>query len=115
MTGTAGAILSGRMYAIVRTGGKQYRVEEGQYLLVDRLSAEEGSKVELEPLLVAGGTGDPVMDKAGLGKVTVTATVTAHERGKKIRIVKFKPKRGYKRTAGHRSELTRITIESIKA
>jgi large subunit ribosomal protein L21 len=115
MTDTAGAILSGRMYAIVRTGGKQYRVEEGQYLLVDRLSADEGSKVELEPLLVAGGDGDPVMDKDALGKVKVTATVTAHERGKKIRIVKFKPKRGYKRTAGHRSELTRITIESIKA
>jgi large subunit ribosomal protein L21 len=114
MSDSPGAILSGRMYAIIRTGGKQYRVEEGQYLLVDRLSADEGSTVELEPLLLAGD-GDPVMDKAGLGKVKVTAIVNSHERGKKIRVVKFKPKRGYKRTAGHRSELTRITIDSIKA
>jgi large subunit ribosomal protein L21 len=108
------AILSGRMYAIVRVGGKQYRVEEGQTLLVDRIRQDEGSKVELEPLLLAGDK-DPVFDKAGLGKAKVTATVAGHERGKKIRIVKFKPKRGYKRTAGHRSELTRISIDSIKA
>ena len=114
MTDSAGAILSGRMYAIVRTGGKQYRVEEGTTLVVDRLSADEGSKVELEPLLLAGD-GDPVFEKDALGKAKITATVVGHERGKKIRVVKFKPKRGYKRTAGHRSELTRITIDSIKA
>jgi large subunit ribosomal protein L21 len=102
------------MYAIVRVGGKQYRVEEGQSLLVDRMSADEGSKVELEPLLLAGD-GDPVFEGDGLGKAKITATVQGHERGKKIRIVKFKPKRGYKRTAGHRSELTRLTVDSIKA
>jgi large subunit ribosomal protein L21 len=101
------------MYAIVRVGGKQYRVEEGQELLVDRLHSDQGSKVELEPLLLAG-EGDPVFEKAGLGKAKITATVQGHERGKKIRVVKFKPKRGYKRTAGHRSELTRISIDSIK-
>jgi large subunit ribosomal protein L21 len=114
MSDTTAAILSGRMYAIVRVGGKQYRVEEGQQLLVDRMSADEGSKVELEPLLLAG-EGDPVFEKDNLGKAKITATVTGHERGKKIRVVKFKPKRGYKRTAGHRSELTRLTIDSIKA
>ena len=103
------------MYAIVRVGGKQYRVEEGQTLLVDRLREDEGKKVKLEPLLLAGGKDDPVFDKDALGKATITATVQAHERGKKIRVVKFKPKRGYKRTAGHRSELTRLTIDSIKA
>jgi large subunit ribosomal protein L21 len=101
------------MYAIVRVGGKQYRVVEGQELLVDRLHTDQGSQVELEPLLLAGD-GDPVFEKDGLGKATITATVQAHERGKKIRVVKFKPKRGYKRTAGHRSELTRISIDSIK-
>ena len=101
------------MYAIVRVGGKQYRVEEGSTLVVDRMKAEEGSKVELEPLLLAGD-GDPVFEKDGLGKATITATVEGHERGKKIRIVKFKPKRGYKRTNGHRSELTRLSIDSIK-
>jgi large subunit ribosomal protein L21 len=101
------------MYAIVRVGGKQYRVEEGQYLLVDRMKADEGSQVELEPLMLAGD-GDPVFEGDGLGKAKITATVQGHERGKKIRIVKFKPKRGYRRTAGHRSELTRISIDSIK-
>jgi large subunit ribosomal protein L21 len=101
------------MYAIVRVGGKQYRVEEGQELLVDRLHHDQGSQVELEPLLLAGG-GEPVFERDGLGKATITATVQGHERGKKIRVVKFKPKRGYKRTAGHRSELTRISIDSIK-
>ena len=103
------------MYAIVRVGGKQYRVEEGQTLLVDRLREDEGSKVKLEPLLLADGKDDPVFEKDGLGKATITATVQGHERGKKIRVVKFKPKRGYKRTAGHRSELTRLSIDSIKA
>jgi large subunit ribosomal protein L21 len=101
------------MYAIVRVGGKQYRVEEGQTLLVDRLREDEGAKVELEPLLLAGD-GDPVFEKDGLGKAKITATVQGHERGEKIRVVKFKPKRGYKRTAGHRSELTRLTIDKIK-
>src|SRR5688500_12707554 len=108
-TAKPAAILSGRMYAIVRVGGKQYRVEEGQTLLVDRIRQDEGSKVKLEPLLLAGD-GDPVFEKGGLGKATITATITGHERGEKLRIVKFKPKRGYKRTAGHRSELTRLSI-----
>ena len=103
------------MYAIVRVGGKQYRVEEGSTLVVDRMKAEQGSKVKLEPLLLAGGDADPVFEKDGLSKATITATVEGHERGKKIRIVKFKPKRGYKRTNGHRSELTRLSIDSIKA
>ena len=100
-------------YAIVKTGGKQYRVEEGQTLLVDRLHQDEGSSVELEPLLLAGD-GDPVFEKDGLGKAKIIATIAGHERGKKIRVVKFKPKRGYKRTAGHRSELTRLKVDSIK-
>ena len=102
------------MYAIVKTGGKQYRVEEGQTLLVDRLREDEGKKVKLEPLLLAGGKDDPVFDKDALGKATITATVQGHERGKKIRVVKFKPKRGYKRTTGHRSELTRLSIDKIQ-
>jgi large subunit ribosomal protein L21 len=101
-------------YAVIKTGGKQYSVKEGQTLLIERLPDDVGATVELEPLLLAGD-GDPVFEKAGLGKAKITATVVGHERGKKIRVVKFKPKRGYKRTAGHRSELTRLTIDSIKA
>jgi len=103
------------MYAIVKVGGKQYRVEKGGQLVVDRMREDEGATVALEPLLVAGdGKKAPVFDKGDLGKVKVEAKVVGHERGKKIRVVKFKPKRGYKRTAGHRSELTRLTIDKIK-
>src|ERR671914_2781119 len=100
------------MYAIVRTGGKQYRVEEGDSLLVDRLSADEGSTVALEPLLLSSDK--TVFEKDELKKVKVEAVVKGHERGKKIHVLKFKPKRGYKRRTGHRSELTRLEIGEIK-
>jgi large subunit ribosomal protein L21 len=99
------------MYAIVKTGGKQYRVERGQYLLVERLPDAEGASVALEPILYRSE--DAIFDKAGLEKVKVTAKVVAHERGEKLRVFKFKPKRGYKRRTGHRQELTRIEITEI--
>jgi large subunit ribosomal protein L21 len=99
-------------YAVIRTGGKQYRVAEGQTLLVERLKADEGATVELEPLLVTGD-GDAKFGADALGSARVTATVVGHERGPKIRIFKYKPKRGYKRRQGHRQELTRIRVDSI--
>ena len=99
-------------YAVVRTGGKQYRVEEGTTFLVERLAADEGATVDLEPLLYASG--DESLFGATLGKVSVKARVVGHERGPKIRIFKFKPKRGYKRTTGHRQELTRLQVTGIK-
>jgi large subunit ribosomal protein L21 len=99
-------------YAVVRTGGKQYRVEEGTTFLVERLAADEGATVDLEPLLYASG--DESLFGSKLGKVSVEAKVVGHERGPKIRIFKFKPKRGYKRTAGHRQELTRLQVTGIK-
>jgi large subunit ribosomal protein L21 len=101
------------MYAIVRVGGKQYRVETGDSIVVDRLSASEGEKLQLEPLLYADGD-KSVLGGADLEKVRVQATVTGHERGKKIHVLKFKPKRGYKRRTGHRSDLTRLEIGEIK-
>jgi large subunit ribosomal protein L21 len=99
-------------YAVIKTGGKQYRVQEGQTLLVERLTDDVGATVELAPLLVAGD-GDPVFDADGLGKATVKAEIVGHERGPKLRVFKFKPKRGYKRRTGHRQELTRIRITGI--
>jgi large subunit ribosomal protein L21 len=101
------------MYAIVKTGGKQYRVEEGQKLLIERLPEDEGAKVALEPLLFRGDGDDIVDAAADLAKVKVEATILAHQRGPKIRVFKFKPKRGYKRTTGHRQELTQIEITKI--
>ncbi|HEY5261166.1 MAG TPA: 50S ribosomal protein L21 [Solirubrobacteraceae bacterium] len=99
------------MYAIVKTGGKQYRVERGQTLLVERLPAEQGASVALEPILYRSD--EAVFDADGLKKVKVTAKIVAHERGEKLRVFKFKPKRGYKRRTGHRQELTRIEVTDI--
>jgi len=101
------------MYAIVKTGGKQYRVERGQRLLVERLAAAEGEDVTLEPMLYRSEK--PVFDAEGLAGVKVTAKVIAHVRGEKLRVFKFKPKRGYKRRTGHRQELTQIEVTEIAA
>ena len=76
-------------------------------------AGDEGAKLELEPLLYADGD-KPIFDAADLGKVKVEAKVVGHERGPKLRIFKFKPKRGYKRRTGHRQELTRIEVTGIK-
>ena len=102
------------MYAIVRVGGKQYRVEKGDSLVVDRLHEDEGAKVALEPLLLADGADKTVFERDDLAKVKVDAVVTGHERGEKIHVLKYKPKRGYRRRSGHRSELTRLEIRDIK-
>jgi large subunit ribosomal protein L21 len=99
-------------YAIVKTGGKQYRVEQGQTLLVERLPAGDGDSVALEPLLFVDGSS--VVDGDDLSKVSISARVVAHERGPKLRVVKFKPKRGYKRRTGHRQNLTRIEVTEVK-
>ena len=98
-------------YAIVKTGGKQYRVEQGQSLLVERLPVGDGESVALQPLLFVDGS--EVVDGEDLARVSVEARVVAHERGPKLRVVKFKPKRGYKRRTGHRQELTRIEVVSL--
>src|SRR5207249_10376728 len=95
-------------YAIISLGGKQYRVQEGERLLVDRLRADEGATVEPRVLLV-GGNGAPDLSPS----TTVTARVVGHELGKKIRIGKYRRRTGYRRHTGHRSRVTRIEIESI--
>ncbi|HIE10261.1 MAG TPA: 50S ribosomal protein L21 [Kiritimatiellae bacterium] len=101
-------------YAIIQTGGKQYRVQEGTLLDVERLPVEEGSRVQLEALAVHDGTelklGTPVM--AG---VRVEAEVLAHFRGRKLFAFKQKRRKGYRRKIGHRQELSRIRIASIQA
>jgi large subunit ribosomal protein L21 len=99
------------MYAIVKSGGKQYRVERGQRLLVERLATPEGNDVTLEPVLYRSD--EVVFDKSQLESVTVTAKVLAHVRGEKLRVFKFKPKRGYKRRTGHRQDLTQIEVTEI--
>jgi large subunit ribosomal protein L21 len=98
-------------YAVIETGGKQYRVEKGSTLLVDRLSAKEGDKVNLRA--VAYRDKEMVLGD-DLEKVKVEAKVAGHERGPKLRVFKYRPKKGYRRRAGHRSELTRLEVTEIK-
>jgi large subunit ribosomal protein L21 len=99
------------MFAIVKVGGKQYRVEEGQQVVVDRLDAAAGATVELPSLLVADGSD---LRLAADGKeVTVTAVVVEHLRGPKIKISRFKPKRGWRKKAGFRAAQTKLEVQKI--
>jgi large subunit ribosomal protein L21 len=98
-------------YAIISLGGKQYRVREGERLLVDRLAEEDG-KTFTPPVLLVGGNGEPQIAPAN---VVVTAKVLGQQRGPKIRIGKYKKRTGYKRHNGFRAALTQIQIESIGA
>jgi large subunit ribosomal protein L21 len=100
-------------YAVIESGGKQYKVEEGMSLLVDRLDAKEGDKVALRPVLFRGDK-DVVAGVKDLAKVKVEAKVTEHLRGPKIKVFKYKAKKGYRRRAGHRSELTRLEVTKVK-
>jgi large subunit ribosomal protein L21 len=100
------------VYAIVRAGGRQEKVEVGDVLVVDRVAGEPGSSLELPAVLVVDGTA-VTTDKAALGKVKVTAEIVDHHRGVKIDILKFKNKTGYRRRQGHRSELTAVKVTDI--
>jgi large subunit ribosomal protein L21 len=91
-------------YAIIKVGGKQYRVAEGETLLVDRVKTEEGKTFSPDLLFVPDGDGSGI---------TVTAKVVGHEKGEKIRIGKYKRRTGYKKHTGYRASLSRIEIQSI--
>ncbi len=96
-------------YAVISLGGKQYRVQEGERLLVDRVGTEAG-KTFSPAILMVGGDGNADFDAKG---VTVTARVVEHVLGEKIRIGKYKPKSGYRKHTGYRSRLSQIQIETI--
>jgi large subunit ribosomal protein L21 len=100
------------MYAVIKVGGQQYKVEQGQKLLVDRQPHAPGESFT-PPVLMAGG--DEVLIDSSKLEGSVTATVVEHLRGEKLTVFTFKPKRGFKKKRGHRSELSRIEIASIGA
>ncbi|MBE6968247.1 MAG: 50S ribosomal protein L21 [Oscillospiraceae bacterium] len=101
--------------AIIVTGGKQYRVSEGDVLFIEKLGVEAGENVTFDQVLAvideAGSKfGTPVLEGA-----TVTASVVKNGKGKKVRVYKMKPKKGYRRTQGHRQPYTQVKIEAINA
>ena len=103
------------MYAIVKTGGKQYKVAQGDVLFVEKLEANEGDVVTLDQVLAVAGengltVGSPVVEGA-----TVTAKVVAQGKAKKVIVYKYKAKKDYRRKQGHRQPYTKIVIEKINA
>ena len=101
------------MYAVIETGGKQYRVAAGDTIEVERLRAEAGSQIEIDRvLMVAGDTGVAIGTPVVTG-ARVVATVTEHLRGPKLTIFKFKAKKRYRRKTGHRQQVTRLRITDI--
>lgn len=100
------------MYAIVKTGGKQYTVKPGDVLDVEKIEGEAGDKVDLQVLLLNDGN-KVVADAAEAAKVKVTAEIIDQHKGKKQLVFKFKKRKGYKRTKGHRQQLTKIAIVDV--
>jgi large subunit ribosomal protein L21 len=100
-------------YAIIETGGKQYRAEKGTVLVVDRISEDEGAKVTLRPVMFSGDD-NFVGGGSDLDKVKVEAEVVEHLRGEKIKVFKYKAKKGYRKRRGHRSSLTKLEVKDVK-
>ena len=100
------------MYAIVKTGGKQYKVAEGDVIEIEKLIGAPGDEISLTAVLLVDGD-NLVSDAAALAKVAVTGELVAHTKGPKIRIHKFKNKTGYHKRQGHRQPLTRVKVTGI--
>ncbi len=101
------------MYAVFRTGGKQYRASQGDRLKVEKLVADEGSTVEFDEVLMLGQGAEVTVGKPHVAGAKVTAKVVAQDRSPKIRVVKFKRRTTYKRTHGHRQPYTLVEITGI--
>lgn len=102
------------MYAIVRAGGKQYRVVAGDTIYVERLTAPVGEKITLEEVLLVGGDGQVRVGSPRVEKASVLGTVLEQGRDRKIRVFKYKKRKHYRRTKGHRQSYTAVRIESIQ-
>ena len=101
------------MYAIIRAGGKQYRVEQGDVLRLERLEGKVGSKVTLDDVLLVGGD-DLKVGSPKVAGASVEGTVVEQDRGPKIRVFKYKKRKHYRRTRGHRQSYTAVKIDSIE-
>ncbi|MGY8735909.1 MAG: 50S ribosomal protein L21 [bacterium] len=101
------------MYAVVRSGGKQYRVSPGGSVRVEKLSGEVGASITLGDVLMIGGEGDIKIGAPTVDGASVNGTIVAQGRGAKIRVFKMKRRKGYRRSQGHRQDYTEIRIDGI--
>jgi large subunit ribosomal protein L21 len=101
------------VYAIIRAGGKQYKVAEGDVIEIER-TKEDSETVEFVPLLVVDDKGKTRSDKSDLAQARVTATVVGETKGPKVNVAKYRNKTGYRRNAGHRQKYTSVQISGIK-
>ncbi|MGH2582931.1 MAG: 50S ribosomal protein L21 [Anaerolineales bacterium] len=102
-------------YAIIQTGGKQYKAVEGETIEVDRLETEVGKKVDLKEVLLVSDDGNVMVGAPTVADAKVAATVVGQEKGEKITVFKYKPKIRYRVKTGHRQQFTRLMIDSIEA
>ena len=100
-------------YAVIESGGKQYKVEPGDWIKVEKLDSQEGSLVELSNVLVVSQNDKTIIGNPSVEGARVTATVASHGKGKKIVIFKFKAKNRYRRKQGHRQNYTQLNIQEI--
>ena len=102
------------MYAIIKTGGKQYKVEEGQIIKVEKLPVSEGDSVEFDKVMAVSNDGDMQFGRPYLEDIKVTGKVLEQGKNKKITVFKYKPKRRYRKKTGHRQPYTKVLVESIE-
>jgi large subunit ribosomal protein L21 len=103
------------VYAIIRTGGKQYRVEKGDLVRFEKLEGAVGSQVTLDDVLLVGGEGEARVGSPRLEGASVVGTVVEQDRDAKIRVFKYKKRKHYRRTRGHRQSFTAVRIDSVQA
>lgn len=103
------------MYAIIETGGKQYKVQEGDVLFIEKLAVEDGSVVNFDKVLAVAKDGTVNVGSPVVSGASVAATVLGQGKAKKVIIFKYKPKKGYRKKQGHRQPYTKVQIEKINA
>jgi len=103
------------MFAVIRSGGKQYRVNQGGSLRVEKLVGDVGSEITLDDVLMVGEEGDVKVGSPTVDGASVSGTITAQGRGPKLTVFKMKRRKGYRRKYGHRQDYTEIGVDSIKS
>jgi len=102
-----------KVYAIIISGGKQYKVQEGEEVLLEKMEGKAGDKVEVGEVIFLSKNGDKIYEKDQLAKVKVKATIVEQTKDDKIIVFKYKPKKGYRRKRGHRQQVTKVMIDDI--